>query len=154
MIWDSILDLIRKALHIDIRHIPNYGKFIVRPTRRTIYTDVDGCPYAALADTVYKRVIEHDPRVSLGTVYRNLEFLSESGQILRIKLPQGPDHFDFNTKPHIHFYCTECMNISDMPDESVTTDEAESLPRAAGYNVKERFLLYLGTCPECNKNKH
>ena len=55
MIGDSVIDVIRKALHIDIRHIPDKGKFIVSPTRRTIYKDIDGCPYAAPADTVYKR---------------------------------------------------------------------------------------------------
>lgn len=55
MIGDSIIDVIRKALHIDIRHIPDKGKFIVSPMRRTIYKDIDGCPYAAPADTVYKR---------------------------------------------------------------------------------------------------
>ena len=55
MIWERIMVFIGKTLHIDIRHIPDYGKFIVRPTHRTIYTDIDGCPYAAPADTVYKR---------------------------------------------------------------------------------------------------
>ena len=121
------------------------------PQRQLVKKIVDESCDHPTADIVYKRVIEHDPRVSLGTVYRNLEFLSENGQILRIKLPSGPDHFDFNMKPHIHFYCTDCRSISDMPDESVKTDGAESLPEAAGYNIKERFLLYIGTCPECNK---
>lgn len=124
------------------------------PQRQLVKRIIDESCDHPTADTVYKRVIEHDPKVSLGTVYRNLEFLSEHGQILRIKLPSGPDHFDFNVKPHIHFYCTECLNISDMPDESVMTDRAESLPEAAGYNVKERFLLYIGTCPECNKKQN
>ena len=122
--------------------------------REALLTELRSRKDHPTAEDLYLSLRAVLPNYSLGTVYRNLEFLSESGQILRLKLPQGPDHFDFNTKQHIHFYCTECMNISDMPDESVTTDEAESLPRAAGYNVKERFLLYLGTCPECNKNKH
>ena len=120
------------------------------PQRQLVKKIVDESCDHPTADTVYKRVIEHDPRVSLGTVYRNLDFLSESGQILRIKLPSGPDHFDFNMKPHFHFYCTECRSISDMPDECVAPERV-SLPEAAGYNIKERFLLYIGTCPECNK---
>ena len=55
MTLECIMDFIREALHIDIRHIPNYGKFIIRPTSRAIYTDIDGCPYVAPADTLYKR---------------------------------------------------------------------------------------------------
>lgn len=55
MIGERIMVFIGKTLHIDIKHIPDYGKFIVRPTHRTIYTDVDGRPYAAPADTVYNR---------------------------------------------------------------------------------------------------
>ena len=49
------MDFIRKAMHIDIKYIPNYGKFIIRPTSQTIYSDIDGCSYVAPADTLYKR---------------------------------------------------------------------------------------------------
>ena len=121
------------------------------PQRQLVKKIIDESCDHPTADTVYKRVIAHDPKVSLGTVYRNLDFLSESGQILRIRLPSGPDHFDFNMTPHIHFYCTECLNISDMPDECVEAETKAHIPDPAGYDIKERFLLYIGTCPECNK---
>lgn len=49
------MDFIRKPMHIDIKYIPNYGKFIIRPTSQTIYSDIDGCSYVAPADTLYKR---------------------------------------------------------------------------------------------------
>lgn len=124
------------------------------PQRQLVKKVVEESYDHPTADTVYKRVIEHDPKVSLGTVYRNLEFLSENGQILRIRLPSGPDHFDFNLKPHFHFYCTECRSISDMPDECAIFERTDDLPTAAGYDIKERFLLYIGSCPECNKKQN
>ena len=63
------------------------------PQRQLVKKIIDESCDHPTADTVYKRVIEEDPRVSLGTVYRNLDFLSESGQILRIRLPSGALYF-------------------------------------------------------------
>ena len=41
------------------------------------------------ADTIYTRVRAQDPKVSLGTVYRNLNLLCENGQLLKVPIP-GP----------------------------------------------------------------
>ena len=37
------------------------------------------------ADEIYERVRKHLPRISLGTVYRNLEILSELGEIQKLE---------------------------------------------------------------------
>ena len=49
------MSFLKKSLHVDMVKIPNYGKFILRPTQKAIYSDVDGCPYAVWADTLYRR---------------------------------------------------------------------------------------------------
>ena len=66
------------------------------------------------ADMVYESVRMEQPNISLGTVYRNLAFLSENGQILKISTGTGPDHFDGCTNPHVHFVCRSCGKVIDM----------------------------------------
>ena len=52
------------------------------------------------ADTVYMNVRRSFPNISLGTVYRNLTLLADIGEISRIRLGDGVDHFDYDTSPH------------------------------------------------------
>ncbi len=66
------------------------------------------------ADVVYMNVRKSFPNISLGTVYRNLTLLADIGEITRLRVGDGVDHFDFDTSPHFHFVCTECGSISDL----------------------------------------
>ena len=55
------------------------------------------------ADVVYMNVRQQFPNISLGTVYRNLTLLSDMGEIIRLRVGDGVDHFDADTSPHNHF---------------------------------------------------
>ena len=66
------------------------------------------------ADTVYLHVRKTFPKISLGTVYRNLALLSERGEILKLSYEGGADHYDACTDPHYHFVCQECGAVIDL----------------------------------------
>ena len=55
------------------------------------------------ADTVYLHVKEDFPNISLGTVYRNLNLLTDIGEAIKIPTPDGGDRFDGNVIPHESF---------------------------------------------------
>ena len=69
------------------------------------------------ADTVYMHVREEFPRISLGTVYRNLNLLADIGEITKITTPDGGDRFDAVTNPHYHVICTSCGRVIDLEME-------------------------------------
>ena len=46
------------------------------------------------ADVVYNAVRKDYPNISLGTVYRNLMLLSEIGEIQKLRVGDGLEHFD------------------------------------------------------------
>ena len=60
------------------------------------------------ADAVYLSIREEYPNISLGTVYRNLQLLTELGELQKIRVGDGLDHFDADTSTHYHFYCNKC----------------------------------------------
>lgn len=66
------------------------------------------------ADVVYMNVRKENPNISLGTVYRNLTLLSEIGEIQRLRMGDGVDHFDADTSQHYHFICKECGSVIDL----------------------------------------
>ena len=66
------------------------------------------------AEMIYDSLREEDPKLSLGTVYRNLALLTEMGEIARIVTGDGPDHFDGDRSRHDHFICKNCHQIVDV----------------------------------------
>ena len=66
------------------------------------------------AEKLYNEIREEYPRISLGTVYRNLMFLRDTGEIQSIDVGDGITHFDPNPEPHAHFYCKKCHQVSDI----------------------------------------
>ena len=66
------------------------------------------------ADDIYSMVRKYLPKISLGTVYRNLENMAEQGLIQKLEYGDQK-RFDGNPKPHYHFRCTNCNKLEDVP---------------------------------------
>lgn len=103
------------------------------------------------ADVVYSHVREEFPNISLGTVYRNLTLLSDLGEILRIRVGDGIDHFDATVVPHYHFICTECGSVIDL-DLDTLTQINEIADASFDGKIAGHVTYFYGTCPHCTKN--
>lgn len=104
------------------------------------------------ADEVYEMVRRLIPRISLGTVYRNLEILSELGEIQKIEICGKLKRFDGNTKDHYHLRCLNCHRIDDVP-EHIHFDFNSSLNSQTGYAITGHRLEFMGLCPECSEQQ-
>ena len=100
------------------------------------------------ADVVYSNVRTEFPNISLGTVYRNLTLLADLGEISRLRVGDGVDHFDADTHPHYHFVCNECGSVTDLE-----TDGIDNVLEAASRNfeglVQGHVTYFYGLCPHC-----
>jgi len=103
------------------------------------------------ADEVYEMVRRRLPRVSLGTVYRNLEMLSERGMIQKLELGGSRRRFDGNVRDHYHVRCIRCGRLEDAPVESVAAVE-DALRGATDYEIIGHRLEFIGLCPQCKKS--
>jgi Fur family ferric uptake transcriptional regulator len=104
------------------------------------------------ADDIYDRVKRKLPRISLGTVYRNLEALASQGAIQRLDLSGVQRRFDHEPVPHYHVRCIQCGSLGDVslkPD----VDVGELLEEGSGFEVLAVRLEFLGTCPQCRGMK-
>lgn len=101
------------------------------------------------ARELYDRVRNRLPTISLGTVYRNLEQLCESGEACRLA-EGGQARFDADTHPHSHVRCVRCGCVADLPDKTPKLHPGE-LDETAGFEIIGYRLEYLGVCPVCRK---
>jgi Fur family ferric uptake transcriptional regulator len=91
------------------------------------------------------------PRISLGTVYRNLEILSRQGIIQKLDVGGTEMRFDGTTSNHYHLRCVNCGKVADV-DMEVIPDLEQKVDGAAGYQVVAHRLEFMGFCPECRRN--
>ena len=102
------------------------------------------------ADELYGIVRRRLPRVSLGTVYRNLEVLSDLGEIQTLELSGSLKRYDWNTKKHYHIRCTCCNRVDDAPIAPLNQLENE-LYGATVFQIIGHNLEFVGLCPGCSE---
>ena len=102
------------------------------------------------ADVVYSSVRDEFPNISLGTVYRNLTLLADIGEIARLRLGDGIDHFDADTSPHYHFICKDCGRVIDLKLEALTEVDKLTGTDLEGNRITGHITYFYGSCSECS----
>jgi Fur family ferric uptake transcriptional regulator len=105
------------------------------------------------ADEIYEVVRHRLPRISLGTVYRNLEVLSELGEIQKLELSGLLKRFDWDTKKHYHIRCVRCSRVDDAPIAPLNQLDNE-LYGATVFEIIGHNLEFTGLCPECSRKAY
>ena len=103
------------------------------------------------ADWVFEHVKMEVPDISLATVYRNLALFKEQGLITSLGTVKGVERFDGNTEPHVHFICTQCGSVLDLPEISVPEELNSAVARSSGGRVDNCQLSFTGICGNCRK---
>jgi Fur family ferric uptake transcriptional regulator len=102
------------------------------------------------ANEVYDMVRKRLPRIGLGTVYRNLELMADSGIILKLEVGGTQKRFDATTETHYHVRCTECDKVDDIhiPVQFHINDAAMA---ATNYQILGHHIEFSGVCNICQK---
>lgn len=101
------------------------------------------------ADEIYTKAKQIQPSIAVGTVYRNLGLMTESGEIRRVIIPNAPDRFDKLTQPHDHLICQNCGALSDISVANLKGYlEKQTGIKIIGYDLNLRYF-----CDECRKKE-
>lgn len=118
--------------------------------REAIYNYLMKTKEHPTAEAIFQGVQKEFPKISLGTIYRNLTLLEETGQIQKIPSNDSKDHFDANIMEHPHFVCGQCGAVIDLD-----MDNLEFLKTLAnqGFDgkVEKSQLVFFGKCGKCSK---
>lgn len=120
--------------------------------RTLIYETVQESKAHPTADDVFRAVRQKMPNISLGTVYRNLNVLSELGKIRKISVPGQPDCFDRQGNWHDHLICEKCGKIIDVTLQ-YTPSLTEQLAELSGLQITGYSLVARCICSECAKKQ-
>lgn len=90
------------------------------------------------------------PKISLGTVYRNLELLVRSGVIQKLQISASEARFDGNSDRHSHVRCVRCGRVDDAHEVHVDLVE-QTIKGVNGYTILGHNLELFGLCSSCTR---
>ena len=105
------------------------------------------------AEMVFAQLKDEYPDLSLGTVYRNLGIFKEQGLIQSLGTVNGVERFDGNINPHVHFVCTGCETVEDLPQIAVPEALNEQVALQTGGQIDTCQLTFVGICQTCKEKK-
>jgi len=121
--------------------------------KRVIFDALRSSKSHPTADELFSIVRESLPSISLATVYRNLEQMSEAGIIKKIEVAGKQKRFDADLSDHSHFRCRDCGAVYDFEVASMGTVIGR-LEGAANHDlsVEGYNLEFFGRCSKCRNN--
>ncbi len=128
--------------------MPTQDDLRMTPSRRAILDQVRLAPTHPTADEVYREVRGELPRVSLGTVYRNLEILVRHGLIRVVNDAGGRKLYDRTLEDHCHVQCRSCGRIEDLHIDPSRRLE-ELLEGECDFEIEECRVSIVGVCRDC-----
>ncbi len=105
-------------------------------------------------DEIYSVVKDEFPKISLATVYRNVEQLCQMGKIWKVDIAEGPARYDGNMEKHFHACCEMCGAVEDA---QLNTDLADMIDPGS---VADKFFVtgyrveFYGVCDNCRNSNY
>ena len=120
--------------------------------RKIILEELQKVTSHPTAVELYEMVRPRMPKISLGTVYRNLDLLAERGTIQKLAPGRTEARFDGNPDCHYHVRCVRCGRVDDLHDlpADLVGDE---LKEVGGYQILGHRLEFVGICPGCGSQR-
>lgn len=115
--------------------------------RELILREVLGRTDHPTAEQICTSLRTECPRLSLGTVYRDLNTLVELGKVRRVSIPGEADRFDGQVEQHQHLWCRKCHQVESLYiDPEKLSELVKSCP---GIVAEDWSLTVFGLCSKC-----
>ncbi|MBN1363169.1 MAG: transcriptional repressor [Syntrophaceae bacterium] len=101
------------------------------------------------ASFIYKETKKKCPRLSLSSVYANINELCRYGIIKSLEFDGKENRCEGNLKEHVNLICKHCGEITDF-EIPVSLNQKE-VAKKTGFMITNNRLEYYGYCGECTK---
>lgn len=126
-------------------------KFRMTKQRQIILDELRKTPSHPTADQLYELVRRRIPKISLGTVYRNLGVLAEFGYVQVLEFGNMQRRFDGSPGTHYHILCIHCGRVEDIPAEPIPLVE-DMVRELSDWQIVRHRLKFFGVCPVCREH--
>ena len=118
--------------------------------RAAVYEYLSRVSHHPTAEEIFLQIKGELPKISLATVYKNLEALAACGAITKLDYGDSSARYDVRTDKHYHARCLGCDRIWDV-EAGKDTQAFEQIKPQAGFRVEDYRLEILGHCRDCSR---
>ena len=120
----------------------------VTPQRVAVYNMLAGTDSHPTPEKIYSVIRHQLPSISLGTVYKILDFLNEKGLLRKVSTSKQAARYDACTDIHHHALCLDCGKVLDI-DDDILPHNLYPIPAPEGFTAHQIEVLVSGTCLDC-----
>ena len=118
--------------------------------RAAVFDYLSRVEHHPTAEEVFFAVKAKLPKISLATVYKNLEALVNCGAASKLTYGDGSARYDIRTDHHYHTRCLQCGSVADLEAAEGRKLLSRIKPQS-GFEVKDYRLELLGHCRACRR---
>lgn len=104
------------------------------------------------SEEIFSEAREIDSNISLGTVYRNLEILTEDQIIEKIPTSAGKDRYDLKKSKHHHAICDKCGKVIDFNCNIDMKKLQKEINTQVGFTLNQDEIRITGICENCKNS--
>lgn len=124
------------------------GGYSMTSQRAAVYEYLSRVAHHPTAEEIFLQIKDTLPKISLATVYKNLEALAACGAITKLGYGDAAARYDIRTDRHYHTRCLGCGRIWDVEADSGPA-LSERIKPQAGFKVEDYRLEITGYCRDC-----
>ncbi len=134
----------------DYREVLKSYNLKVTPQRMYMINEIEKNGHIDI-DNLYASLKSIFPYISLATVYKNINSMTENGFLTEVKVPKHKARYEITKTNHAHLFCTKCGDLQDINvDDSWLSNNVSN---ESGYKITNTLITFEGICPKCQKNK-
>ena len=118
--------------------------------RAAVYDYLSRVNHHPTAEEIFLQIKGELPKISLATVYKNLEALAACGAITKLGYGDASARYDVRTDRHYHARCLGCGCIWDV-EAGAGAAALERVKPQMGFKVEDYRLEILGRCRDCSR---
>jgi Fur family transcriptional regulator, ferric uptake regulator len=117
--------------------------------RRAVWRVCAGSPDHLTVEAILAALMGEFPRLSTGTVYRDLCWLKERGLICETDVGHGAKVYEvISDPPHHHLICLRCGAVDNL-DDAYLDALRQATERDRGFAARLDHLAVFGLCGQC-----
>lgn len=116
--------------------------------RTAVFDYLSQVDHHPTAEDVFLAVKQDLPKISLATVYKNLEALVSCGAASKLTYGDGAARYDIRTDHHYHSRCLSCGRITDL-EPRMDVDLSKVVKAPSGFKVEDYRIEVVGYCKNC-----
>lgn len=133
-----------------LRHALHEQGVQLTSQRTAVFEYLSSVEHHPTAEEIYLAVKPRLPRISLATVYKNLEALIKCEVVSKLTYGDAAARYDIRTDHHYHARCLSCGKVWDL-DAVEGSAWLKQIKPQAGFEVKDYRLEILGHCRDCRR---